>query len=181
MKRFFLKLGLLQTRQQTNQQIAPKRAWSRKVCSIFNKSGNGVSTSTEVNIVGHGARIIRTLNCNITRDVAVFTKKLKIEKIYLIKWQHPIQYFVQLSLFLTIYCQCHFKIWLDCFKLKNFPCLIMPTSRKVLKNLKKTAIVRIKLIHLQFFIVWNLFTRDRLELWSKFNDIFKNYLTGIVK
>jgi hypothetical protein len=25
------------------------------------------------------------------------------------------------------------------------------------------------------------FTGDRLKLWSKFNDIFKNYLTGIVK
>jgi hypothetical protein len=26
-----------------------------------------------------------------------------------------------------------------------------------------------------------LVTRDRLELWSKFNDISKNYLIGIVK
>jgi hypothetical protein len=50
----FQKTGLvtlLHTRQQTNQQIAPKRTRSRKACSIFNKSGNGVKTSTEVSIV----------------------------------------------------------------------------------------------------------------------------------
>jgi hypothetical protein len=33
--------------------------------------------------------------------------------------------------------QCHFKIWLDCHKLKNFPCLIMPMSTKCQKNEKK--------------------------------------------
>jgi hypothetical protein len=29
--------------------------------------------------------------------------------------------------------KCHFKIWLDCHKLKNFPCLIRPTSTKCQK------------------------------------------------
>jgi hypothetical protein len=29
--------------------------------------------------------------------------------------------------------QCHFKIWLDCHKLKIFPCLIMSTSTKCQK------------------------------------------------
>jgi hypothetical protein len=44
---------------------------------------------------------------------------------------------------------------------------------------KKTETVRIKLTHFyNFFIVSNLLTRDRLELWSKFKDIFKNYLIG---
>jgi hypothetical protein len=33
--------------------------------------------------------------------------------------------------------QCHFKIWLDCHKLNNFPCLIMPMSTKCQKNEKK--------------------------------------------
>jgi hypothetical protein len=30
--------------------------------------------------------------------------------------------------------QCHFKIWLDCRKLKNVPCLIMPMSPKCQKK-----------------------------------------------
>jgi hypothetical protein len=47
---------------------------------------------------------------------------------------------------------------------------------------KKTGTVRIKLTPFyNFLIVRNLLTRDRLELTSKFNDIFKNYLIGIVK
>jgi hypothetical protein len=33
--------------------------------------------------------------------------------------------------------QCHFKIWLDCHKLKNFPCLIIPTPIKCQKMRKK--------------------------------------------
>jgi hypothetical protein len=33
--------------------------------------------------------------------------------------------------------QCHFKIWLDCHKFKNFPCLIMPMSTKCQKMRKK--------------------------------------------
>jgi hypothetical protein len=33
--------------------------------------------------------------------------------------------------------QCHFKIWLDCHKLKKCPCLIMPMSTKCQKNEKK--------------------------------------------
>jgi hypothetical protein len=36
--------------------------------------------------------------------------------------------------------QCHFKIWLDCHKLKNFPCLITPMSTKCQKNEKKMTI-----------------------------------------
>jgi hypothetical protein len=36
--------------------------------------------------------------------------------------------------------QCHFKIWLDCHKLKNIPCLIMPMSTKCQKNEKKMII-----------------------------------------
>jgi hypothetical protein len=31
--------------------------------------------------------------------------------------------------------QCHFKIWLDCHKLKNVPCLIMPMSPKCQKKI----------------------------------------------
>jgi hypothetical protein len=33
--------------------------------------------------------------------------------------------------------QCHFKIWLDCHKLKKFPVLIMPMSTKCQKMRKK--------------------------------------------
>jgi hypothetical protein len=33
--------------------------------------------------------------------------------------------------------QCHFKIWLDCHKFENFPCLIMPISAKCQKNENK--------------------------------------------
>jgi hypothetical protein len=40
---------------------------------------------------------------------------------------------------------------------------------------KKTGIVKIKLTH------HSVKPRDRLELASKFNDIFRNYLIGIVK
>jgi hypothetical protein len=29
--------------------------------------------------------------------------------------------------------QCHFKIWLDCHKLKKCPCLIMPMQQNVKK------------------------------------------------
>jgi hypothetical protein len=36
--------------------------------------------------------------------------------------------------------QCHFKIWLDCHKFKNFPCLIMSMSTKCQKNEKKMTI-----------------------------------------
>jgi hypothetical protein len=36
--------------------------------------------------------------------------------------------------------QCHFKIWLDCHKLKNFPWLIIPTSTKCQKMRKKMRI-----------------------------------------
>jgi hypothetical protein len=36
--------------------------------------------------------------------------------------------------------QCHFKIWLDCHKLKIFPCLITPMSTKCQKNEKKMTI-----------------------------------------
>jgi hypothetical protein len=36
--------------------------------------------------------------------------------------------------------QCHFKIWLDCHKLKIFPCLITPMSTKCQKNEKKITI-----------------------------------------
>jgi hypothetical protein len=36
--------------------------------------------------------------------------------------------------------QCHFKIWLDCHKLKIFPCLIMPMSTKWKKKLEKMTI-----------------------------------------
>jgi hypothetical protein len=46
--------------------------------------------------------LLESLFFILPRDVAVFTKNLRMEKIYLIKWQHRIQYFVQLSLFLTI-------------------------------------------------------------------------------
>jgi hypothetical protein len=41
----------------------------------------------------------------------------------------------------AMYCrQCHFKIWLDCHKLKKFPCLITPMSTKCQKNKKKMTI-----------------------------------------
>jgi hypothetical protein len=44
---------------------------------------------------------------------------------------------------------------------------------------KKTATVRIKLTHFyNFSIAWNLLTRDRLELTSKFTYIKKKYLIG---
>jgi hypothetical protein len=33
--------------------------------------------------------------------------------------------------------QCHFKIWLDCHKLKKNPCLILPMSTKCQRNEKK--------------------------------------------
>jgi hypothetical protein len=33
--------------------------------------------------------------------------------------------------------QCHFKVWLDCHKLKKCPCLIMPMSTKCQGNEKK--------------------------------------------
>jgi hypothetical protein len=33
--------------------------------------------------------------------------------------------------------QCHFKIWLECHKLKKNPCLIMTMSTKCQKNEKK--------------------------------------------
>jgi hypothetical protein len=47
---------------------------------------------------------------------------------------------------------------------------------------KKTGTVKIKLTHFYNFIsVKPSYERERLELWSKFNDIFKNYLLGIVK
>jgi hypothetical protein len=47
---------------------------------------------------------------------------------------------------------------------------------------KKTETVRIKMTHFcNFSIVSNLLTRDKLELTSKFNDIYKNYLIDIVK
>jgi hypothetical protein len=36
--------------------------------------------------------------------------------------------------------QCHFKIWLDCHKFKQFPCLIIPTSTKCQKIEKKMTI-----------------------------------------
>jgi hypothetical protein len=36
--------------------------------------------------------------------------------------------------------QCLFKIWLDCHKFKNFPCLIMSMSTKGQKNEKKMPI-----------------------------------------
>jgi hypothetical protein len=36
--------------------------------------------------------------------------------------------------------QCHFKIWLDCHKLKKFPCLITPMSTKCQKMRKKMTI-----------------------------------------
>jgi hypothetical protein len=45
---------------------------------------------------------------------------------------------------------------------------------------KKTGTVRIKLTHFCNFSIVCL-TRDRLELTSKFNDIFYSYLIGIVK
>jgi hypothetical protein len=47
-------------------------------------------------------RKLESLFFILPKDVAVSTKNLKIKKIYLMKWQHRIQYFVQLSLFLTI-------------------------------------------------------------------------------
>jgi hypothetical protein len=47
-------------------------------------------------------RKLESLFFILPRDVAVFTINLRIKKIYLIKWQHRSQYFVQLSLFLTI-------------------------------------------------------------------------------
>jgi hypothetical protein len=47
---------------------------------------------------------------------------------------------------------------------------------------KKTGTVRIKLTHFyNFFLMWNLFTTDRLELMSKFNDIFKYYWQALTK
>jgi hypothetical protein len=36
--------------------------------------------------------------------------------------------------------QCHFKIWLDCHKLKKCPCLIMPMSTKCQKIGKRMTI-----------------------------------------
>jgi hypothetical protein len=36
--------------------------------------------------------------------------------------------------------QCHFKIWLDCHKFKNFPCLIMSMSTKCQKKEKRMTI-----------------------------------------
>jgi hypothetical protein len=36
--------------------------------------------------------------------------------------------------------QCHFKIWLDCHKFKNFPSLIMSMLTKCQKNEKKKTI-----------------------------------------
>jgi hypothetical protein len=35
--------------------------------------------------------------------------------------------------------QCHFKVWLDCHKLKKNPCLIMPMSTKCQENETKMA------------------------------------------
>jgi hypothetical protein len=39
---------------------------------------------------------------HIAKRCRCFYKKFEDQKIYLIKWQHRMQYFVQLSLFLTV-------------------------------------------------------------------------------
>jgi hypothetical protein len=39
--------------------------------------------------------------------------------------------------------QCHFKIWLDCHKFKNFPCLIMPMSTKCQKMREKKKTINV--------------------------------------
>jgi hypothetical protein len=54
------------------------------------------------NISTEWLRKLESLFFILPKDIAVSTKNLKIKNIYLMKWQHPIQYFVQLSLFLAI-------------------------------------------------------------------------------
>jgi hypothetical protein len=53
------------------------------------------------------------------KDVAVSTKNLKIKKIYLMKWQHLIQYFVQLCI--TIFNNCQLRKINQCTMLPAIP------------------------------------------------------------
>jgi hypothetical protein len=76
--------------------------------------------------------------------------------------------------------QCHFKIWLDCHKLKNFPCLIMPMSTKCQTNEKKMTINVIQ--HddrLLYVCIYDCFTMEDCRLRQRMTLTTKIYCSRL--